>query len=129
MEDSSKAAGIQVERAAGADRYDATSQVLGCMEASGKLRLNARDKPHVFVTTGRSSPNVLAASTITAKIGAAVVLVGTPGQANCVVAGAQLYAIGAQTDKLMANMGVSVLGWLDGRDRYDTANELMNWSI
>lgn len=41
----------------------------------------------------------------------------------------QPYAVGGQTFSLMANMGVSMSGWFDGKDRYDTANKLVNWSV
>lgn len=129
VEDSLKAAGIQVERIAGTDRYDTAFQVFDYMKASGKLKLNARGEPHVFVATGRDFPDALAASAVAAKIGAAVVLADTPEQVNRVVAGTRPYAVGAQIDKLMANMGVSMSGWFDGKDRYDTANKLVNWSV
>ncbi|NMX12617.1 cell wall-binding repeat-containing protein, partial [Mobiluncus mulieris] len=129
VENSLKAAGIQVERIAGTDRYDTAFQVFDYMKASGKLKLNARGEPHVFVATGRNFPDALAASAVAAKIGAAVVLADTPEQVNRVVAGTRPYAVGAQTDKLMANMGVSMSGWFDGKDRYDTANKLVNWSV
>ena len=129
VEDSLKAAGIQVERIAGTDRYDTAFQVFENMKASGKLKLNARGEPHVFVATGRNFPDALAASAVAAKIGAAVVLADTPEQVNRVAAGTRPYAVGAQTDKLMANMGVSMSGWFDGKDRYDTANKLVNWSV
>lgn len=128
VENSLKAAGIQVERIAGANRYDTAFQVFENMKASGKLKLNARGEPYgVFVATGKDFPDALAASAVAAKIGTAVVLADTPEQVNR-VAGAQPYAVGAQTDKLMANMGVSMSGWFDGKDRYDTANKLVNWS-
>ena len=129
VENSLKAAGIQVERIAGTDRYDTAFRVFDYMKASGKLKLNARGEPHVFVATGRNFPDALAASAVAAKIGAAVVLADTPEQVNRVVAGTRPYAVGAQTDKLMANMGVSMSGWFDGKDRYDTANKLVNWSV
>lgn len=129
VENSLKAAGIQVERIAGTDRYDTAFQVFEHMKASGKLKLNARGEPHVFVATGRNFPDALAASAVAAKIGAAVVLADTPEQVNRVVAGTRPYAVGAQIDKLMANMGVSMSGWFDGKDRYDTANKLVNWSV
>lgn len=128
VEGSLKAAGIQVNRIAGTDRYDTAFQVFDYMKASGKLKLNARGEPHVFVATGRDFPDALAASAVAAKIGAAVVLADTPEQVNRVVAGTRPYAVGAQIDKLMANMGVSMSGWFDGTDRYDTANKLVNWS-
>lgn len=128
VEDSLKSAGIQVVRIAGTDRYDTAFQVFEHMKASGKLKLNARGEPHVFVATGRDFPDALAASAVAAKIGAAVVLADTPEQVNRVVAGTRPYAVGAQIDKLMANMGVSMSGWFDGKDRYDTANKLVNWS-
>lgn len=128
VEDSLKTAGIQVNRIAGTDRYDTAFQVFEHMKASGKLKLNARGEPHVFVATGRDFPDALAASAVAAKIGAAVVLADTPEQVNRVVAGTRPYAVGAQIDKLMANMGVSMSGWFDGKDRYDTANKLVNWS-
>lgn len=129
VEDSLKAAGIQVVRIAGTDRYDTAFQVFENMKANGKLKLNARGEPHVFVATGRDFPDALAASAVAAKIGAAVVLADTPEQVNRVVAGTRPYAVGAQIDKLMANMGVSMSGWFDGKDRYDTANKLVNWSL
>lgn len=128
VEDSLKAAGIQVNRIAGTDRYDTAFKVYDYMKASGKLKLNARGEPHVFVATGRNFPDALAASAVAAKIGAAVVLADTPEQVNR-VAGAQPYAVGGQTFSLMANMGVSMSGWFDGKDRYDTANKLVNWSV
>lgn len=128
VEDSLKAAGIQVERIAGANRYDTAFRVFENMKASGKLKLNARGEPHVFVATGRNFPDALAASAVAAKIGAAVVLADTPEQVNR-VAGAQPYAVGGQTFKLMSNMGVSMSGWFDGENRYDTANKLVNWSV
>lgn len=128
VEDSLKAAGIQVERIAGTDRYDTAFQVFDYMKASGKLKLNARGEPHVFVATGRNFPDALAASAVAAKIGAAVVLADTPEQVNRVVAGTRPYAVGAQTFSLMANMGVSMSGWFDGENRYDTASKLVNWS-
>lgn len=129
VENSLKSAGIQVERIAGTDRYDTAFKVYDYMKANGKLKLNARGEPHVFVATGRDFPDALAASAVAAKIGAAVVLADTPEQVNRVVAGTRPYAVGAQIDKLMANMGVSMSGWFDGTDRYDTANKLVNWSL
>ncbi len=129
VENSLKTAGIQVERIAGTDRYDTAFKVYEHMKNTGKLKLNARGEPHVFVATGRNFPDALAASAVAAKIGAAVVLADTPEQVNRVVAGTRPYAVGAQTDKLMANMGVSMSGWFDGKDRYDTANKLVNWSV
>ncbi len=128
VEDSLKAAGIQVVRIAGTDRYDTAFQVFENMKASGKLKLNARGEPHgVFVATGKNFPDALAASAAAAKTGTAVVLADTPEQVNR-VAGTQPYAVGGQTFKLMSNMGVSMSGWFDGEDRYDTANKLLNWS-
>lgn len=129
VENSLKTAGIQVVRIAGTDRYDTAFKVCDYMKANGKLKLNARGEPHVFVATGRDFPDALAASAVAAKIGAAVVLADTPEQVNRVVAGTRPYAVGAQIDKLMANMGVSMSGWFDGKDRYDTANKLVNWSL
>lgn len=129
VEDSLKAAGIQVNRIAGTDRYDTAFKVYEHMKASGKLKLNARGEPYgVFVATGRNFPDALAASAVAAKIGTAVILADTPEQVNR-VAGAQPYAVGAQTSRLMSNMGVSMSGWFDGKDRYDTANKLVNWSL
>ena len=129
VEDSLKTAGIQVERIAGTDRYDTAFKVYEHMKASGKLKLNARGEPYgVFVATGKDFPDALAASAVAAKIGTAVILADTPEQVNR-VAGAQPYAVGAQTSSLMANMGVSMSGWFDGEDRYDTANKLVNWSV
>lgn len=128
VEDSLKAAGIQVERIAGANRYDTAFKVYEHMKASGKLKLNARGEPYVFVATGRDFPDALAASAVAAKIGAAVVLADTPEQVNR-VADIQPYAVGAQTSKLMGNMWVSMSGSADGEDRYDTANKLVNWSL
>ena len=128
VENSLKAAGIQVVRIAGTDRYDTAFKVYEHMKASGKLKLNARGEPHVFAATGRDFPDALAASAVAAKIGAAVVLADTPEQVNRVVAGTRPYAVGGQTFSLMANMGVSMSGWFDGKDRYDTANKLVNWS-
>lgn len=129
VEDSLKAVGIQVERIAGTDRYDTAFQVFENMKASGKLKLNARGEPHgVFVATGKNFPDALAASAAAAKTGTAVVLADTPEQVNR-VAGTQPYAVGGQTYSLLANMGVSMSGWFDGTDRYDTANKLVNWSL
>lgn len=122
VEDSLKSAGIQVVRIAGTDRYDTAFQVFEHMKANGKLKTQS-----VFVATGKTFPDALAASAVAAKIGAAVVLADTPEQVNR-VAGTQPYAVGAQTFKLMANMRVSMGGWFDGKDRYDTANKLVNWS-
>lgn len=127
VEDSLKTAGIQVERIAGTDRYDTAFRVYDYMKASGKVKLNVRGEPYVFVATGRDFPDALAASAVAAKIGTAVVLADTPEQVNR-VAGAHPYAVGAQTTSLMANMGVSMSGGFDGKDRYDTANKLVNWS-
>lgn len=127
VENSLKAAGIQVERIAGTDRYDTAFRVFDYMKANGKLKLNARGEPHVFVATGRDFPDALAASAVAAKIGTAVILADTPEQVNR-VAGAHPYAVGGQTYSLLANMGVSMSGWFDGKDRYDTANKLVNWS-
>lgn len=128
VEDSLKAAGIQVVRIAGTDRYDTAFQVFENMKASGKVKLDVRGKPYVFVATGKTFPDALAASAVAAKIGTAVVLADTPEKVNR-VADTHPYAVGAQTDKLMANMGVSMSGWFDGKDRYDTANQLVNWSL
>ena len=129
VEDSLKSAGIQVERIAGTDRYDTAFQVFDYMKASGKVKLNARGEPYgVFVATGRTFPDALAASAVAAKIGTAVILADTPEQVNR-VAGTQPYAVGTQTFKLMANMRVSMSGWFDGNDRYDTASKLVNWSL
>lgn len=127
VEDSLKAAGIQVERIAGANRYDTAFQVFENMKASGKLKLDVRGKPYVFVATGKTFPDALAASAVAAKIGTAVILADTPEQVNR-VAGTHPYAVGGQTYSLLANMGVSMSGWFDGKDRYDTANKLVNWS-
>lgn len=128
VEDSLKTAGIQVERIAGANRYDTAFKVYDYMKASGKLKLNARGEPYVFVATGKDFPDALAASAVAAKIGAAVVLADTPEQVNR-VADIQPFAVGAQTSKLMGNMWVSMSGSADGEDRYDTANKLVNWSL
>ena len=128
VEDSLKAAGIQVERIAGANRYDTAFQVFENMKASGKLKLDVRGKPYVFVATGKTFPDALAASAVAAKIGTAVILADTPEQVNR-VAGTHPYAVGGQTYSLLANMGVSMSGWFDGKDRYDTANKLVNWSV
>lgn len=122
VENSLKTAGIQVNRIAGTDRYDTAFKVYEHMKATGKLKTQS-----VFVATGKTFPDALAASAVAAKIGAAVVLADTPEQVNR-VAGTQPYAVGAQTFKLMANMRVSMGGWFDGKDRYDTANKLVNWS-
>lgn len=127
VENSLKAAGIQVERIAGTDRYDTAFRVFDYMKANGKLKLNARGEPYgVFVATGKDFPDALAASAVAAKIGTAVILADTPEQVNR-VAGAQPYAVGAQTTALMSKT-VSMSGWFDGKDRYDTANKLVNWS-
>lgn len=129
VEDSLKTAGIQTERIAGANRYDTAFKVYDYMKASGKLKLNARGEPYgVFVATGKTFPDALAASAVAAKIGTAVILADTPEQVNR-VAGAHPYAVGGQTYSLLANMGVSMSGWFDGKDRYDTANKLVNWSL
>nr|WP_282922627.1 cell wall-binding repeat-containing protein [Mobiluncus sp. Marseille-Q7826] len=128
VEDSLKTAGIQTERIAGANRYDTAFKVYDYMKASGKLKLNARGEPYVFVATGKDFPDALAASAVAAKIGAAVVLTDTPEQVNR-VADIQPFAVGAQTYKLMANMRVSMSGSADGENRYDTANKLVNWSL
>lgn len=127
VENSLKAAGIQVNRIAGTDRYDTAFQVFENMKASGKLKLDVRGKPYVFVATGKTFPDALAASAVAAKIGTAVILADTPEQVNR-VAGTHPYAVGGQTYSLLANMGVSMSGWFDGKDRYDTANKLVNWS-
>ncbi|NMX12631.1 cell wall-binding repeat-containing protein, partial [Mobiluncus mulieris] len=127
VEDSLKSAGIQVVRIAGTDRYDTAFKVYDYMKASGKLKLNARGEPYgVFVATGKDFPDALAASAVAAKIGTAVVLADTPEQVNR-VAGTQPYAVGAQITALMSKT-VSMSGWFDGKDRYDTANKLVNWS-
>ncbi|WP_252865217.1 cell wall-binding repeat-containing protein [Mobiluncus mulieris] len=127
VEDSLKAAGIQVVRIAGTDRYDTAFQVFDYMKANGKLKLDVRGNPYVFVATGKTFPDALAASAVAAKIGTAVVLADTPEQVNR-VADTHPYAVGGQTYSLLANMGVSMSGWFDGKDRYDTANKLVNWS-
>nr|WP_279105857.1 cell wall-binding repeat-containing protein [Mobiluncus curtisii] len=127
VENSLKAAGIQVERIAGANRYDTAFRVFENMKASGKLKLDVRGKPYVFVAAGKTFPDALAASAVAAKIGTAVVLADTSEQVNR-VAGTHPYAVGGQTYSLLANMGVSMSGWFDGKDRYDTANKLVNWS-
>lgn len=127
VENSLKAAGIQVERIAGTDRYDTAFQVFENMKASGKVKLDVRGKPYVFVATGKTFPDALAASAVAAKIGTAVILADTPEQVNR-VADTHPYAVGTQTYRLLANMGVSMSGWFDGNDRYDTANKLVNWS-
>ncbi|NMX05381.1 trypsin-like serine protease [Mobiluncus curtisii] len=128
VENSLKAAGIQVERIAGTDRYDTAFRVFDYMKANGKLKLDVRGKPYVFVATGKTFPDALAASAVAAKIGTAVVLADTPEQVNR-VADTHPYAVGTQTYSLLANMGVSMSGWFDGNDRYDTANKLVNWSL
>lgn len=128
VENSLKAAGIQVERIAGTDRYDTAFRVFDYMKANGKLKLDVRGKPYVFVATGKTFPDALAASAVAAKIGTAVVLADTPEQVNR-VADTHPYAVGTQTYSLLANMGVSMSGWFDGKDRYDTANKLVNWSL
>ena len=125
--DSLKAAGIQVERIAGANRYDTAFRVYEHMKANGKVKLDVRGKPYVFVATGKTFPDALAASAVAAKIGTAVILADTPEQVNR-VADTHPYAVGTQTYSLLANMGVSMSGWFDGKDRYDTANKLVNWS-
>ncbi|WP_263474556.1 cell wall-binding repeat-containing protein [Mobiluncus mulieris] len=121
VENSLKAAGIQVERIAGANRYDTAFRVYEHMKNTGKLKTSS-----VFVATGKDFPDALAASAVAAKIGAAVVLADTPEQVNR-VAGTYPYAVGAQTKALMSET-VSMSGWFDGKDRYDTANKLVNWS-
>ena len=121
VEDSLKAAGIQVDRIAGTDRYDTAFKVYEHMKNTGKLKTQS-----VFVATGKDFPDALAASAVAAKIGAAVVLADTPEQVNR-VAGTYPYAVGAQTKALMSET-VSMSGWFDGKDRYDTANKLVNWS-
>jgi len=123
VEDSLKTAGIQVNRIAGTDRYDTAFKVYEHMKANGKLKTQS-----VFVATGKDFPDALAASAVAAKIGAAVILADTPEQVNR-VAGTYPYAVGAQTTSLMANMRVSMSGGFDGKDRYDTANKLVNWSV
>lgn len=127
VENSLKTAGIQVNRIAGTDRYDTAFRVFENMKASGKLKLDVRGKPYVFVATGKTFPDALAASAVAAKIGTAVVLADTPEQVNR-VADTHPYAVGTQTYSLLANMGVSMSGGFDGKDRYDTANKLVNWS-
>ncbi|WP_249933615.1 cell wall-binding repeat-containing protein [Mobiluncus mulieris] len=122
VENSLKAAGIQVNRIAGTDRYDTAFKVYDYMKASGKLKTQS-----VFVATGKDFPDALAASAVAAKIGAAVILADTPEQVNR-VAGTYPYAVGAQTKALMSET-VSMSGWFDGKDRYDTANKLVNWSV
>nr|WP_283241890.1 cell wall-binding repeat-containing protein [Mobiluncus curtisii] len=122
IEDSLKTAGIQVERIAGTDRYDTAFKVYEHMKNTGKLKTQS-----VFVATGKDFPDALAASAVAAKIGTAVILADTPEQVNR-VAGTYPYAVGAQTTSLMANMRVSMSGGFDGKDRYDTANKLVNWS-
>ncbi|WP_249288250.1 cell wall-binding repeat-containing protein [Mobiluncus curtisii] len=122
VEDSLKSAGIQVVRIAGTDRYDTAFKVYDYMKNTGKLKTSS-----VFVATGKNFPDALAASAVAAKIGAAVILADTPEQVNR-VAGTYPYAVGAQTTSLMANMRVSMSGGFDGKDRYDTANKLVNWS-
>jgi hypothetical protein len=121
VENSLKAAGIQVVRIAGTDRYDTAFKVYDYMKASGKLKTQS-----VFVATGKTFPDALAASAVAAKIGAAVILADSPEQVNR-VAGTYPYAVGAQTKALMSGT-VSMSGWFDGKDRYDTANKLVNWS-
>ena len=121
VEDSLKAAGIQVVRIAGTDRYDTAFQVFENMKATGKLKTQS-----VFVATGKTFPDALAASAVAAKIGAAVILADSPEQVNR-VAGTYPYAVGAQTKALMSET-VSMSGWFDGKDRYDTASKLVNWS-
>ena len=123
VENSLKTAGIQVERIAGTDRYDTAFKVYEHMKNTGKLKTQS-----VFVATGKDFPDALAASAVAAKIGAAVILADTPEQVNR-VAGTYPYAVGAQTTSLMANMRVSMSGGFDGKDRYDTANKLVNWSV
>lgn len=127
IENSLKTAGIQVNRIAGTDRYDTAFRVYEHMKANGKVKLDVRGKPYVFVATGKTFPDALAASAVAAKIGTAVVLADTSEQVNR-VAGTHPYAVGGQTYSLLANMGVSMSGWFDGKDRYDTANKLVNWS-
>ncbi|WP_279058179.1 cell wall-binding repeat-containing protein [Mobiluncus mulieris] len=121
VENSLKAAGIQVVRIAGTDRYDTAFKVYDYMKATGKLKTQS-----VFVATGKTFPDALAASAVAAKIGAAVILADSPEQVNR-VAGTYPYAVGAQTKALMSET-VSMSGWFDGKDRYDTANKLVNWS-
>lgn len=122
VENSLKAAGIQVERIAGANRYDTAFKVYEHMKNTGKLKTQS-----VFVATGKTFPDALAASAVAAKIGAAVILADSPEQVNR-VAGTYPYAVGAQTKALMSET-VSMSGWFDGTDRYDTANKLVNWSL
>ncbi|WP_249289516.1 cell wall-binding repeat-containing protein [Mobiluncus mulieris] len=74
VEDSLKAAGIQVERIAGTDRYDTAFRVFDYMKANGKLKLDVRGKPYVFVATGKTFPDALAAGALAASTGQLLVL-------------------------------------------------------
>ena len=123
VENSLKAAGIQVTRIAGRDRYDTALQVFEHMKASGKLSAQAP----VFYATGKNFPDALASSAAAAKTGGAVLLADNPQQASSAV-GHPVYAVGGQTVNLMAAAGIQTVAAFAGKDRYDTALQMASYT-
>ena len=133
VEDSLKAAGIQVVRIAGTDRYDTAFQVFENMKASGKVKLNGRGEPYVFVATGRNFPDALTASSMAAKVGAAVVLADNQTHINR-IGKVSAYLVGGQMSQFasqLSNSG-SLMGTAFGANRYETAFKVVTsaaWNL
>lgn len=112
VENSLKAAGIQVERIAGRDRYDTARKVYEVLKA--KL-----GNPNVLVATGKDFPDALAASSLAAKTNAAVLLADSPAHLQGVTG--SLSAVGGQTARMLAEAGIQTAATYAGQSRYETA--------
>lgn len=112
VENSLKAAGIQVTRIAGRDRYDTARRVYEVLKA--KL-----GNPNVLVATGKDFPDALAASSLAAKTNAAVLLADSPAHLQGVTG--SLSAVGGQTARMLAEAGIQTAATYAGQSRYETA--------
>lgn len=112
VENSLKAAGIQVTRIAGRDRYDTARKVYEVLKA--KL-----GNPNVLVATGKDFPDALAASSLAAKTNAAVLLADSPAHLQGVTG--SLSAVGGQTARMLAEAGIQTAATYAGKSRYETA--------
>lgn len=112
VENSLKAAGIQVTRIAGRDRYDTARKVYEVLKA--KL-----GNPNVLVATGKDFPDALAASSLAAKTNAAVLLADSPAHLQGVTG--SLSAVGGQTARMLAEAGIQTAATYAGQSRYETA--------
>lgn len=112
VENSLKAAGIQVTRIAGRDRYDTARRVYEVLKA--KL-----GNPNVLVATGKDFPDALAASSLAAKTNAAVLLADSPAHLQGVTG--SLSAVGGQTARMLSKAGIQTAATYAGQSRYETA--------